>query len=110
MENNNSKAVSEGWTKKNWGRGFLFIGIAGALLVIDILVGLTGIDSGKTPFLFYVILPAIYIALGFGILGFWVVIPAFQKWYRTKREWLAWLFLIIAIAGAYAMIRLFPYL
>jgi len=32
-----------------------------------------------------------------GVLGFWLVIPAFQTWRGTKKEWIAWIFLAIVI-------------
>ena len=95
-DNKNLKTVAKGWTLKNIKKGFLFLGIGIVLMIVDIVIGLTGIDSGRTPFLFYIILPLVY-AAALGVLGFWLIVPAFQKWQHTKNEWLAWTFLIIAI-------------
>jgi len=93
------KTGSKGWTTKNIGRGLLFIGIGLISIFLATFIGLTGIDSGKIP-------PPIYINIidvvalifsAFGIFGFWFVITAFQKWRNTKKEWVAWMFLVIAI-------------
>jgi membrane protease YdiL (CAAX protease family) len=96
-ENKNLETVSKGWSRKNIKRGFLFLGIGLILTFFSILTGLTGIDSGKIPLVFYVIYGIALFFISFGVLGFWLLIPAFQKWRHTKKEWLAWTFLAIAI-------------
>jgi hypothetical protein len=42
----------------------------------------------------------------FGALGFWLAIPAFQKWWHT-RKWITWLFFAISLFGAYLFIYLY---
>src|ERR1035437_1764675 len=96
-ENKNLEIITRGWSRKNIKRGFLFLCVGLVLTFFSILVGLTGIDSGRIPLVFYVIYGIALFFISFGVLGFWLLIPAFQKWRNTKNEWLVWVFLAIAI-------------
>lgn len=92
------KTISKGWTVKNIGIGLWCVGAGFFFILLAILVGFSGIDSGKLPPPLYVNIIDIIalILMAIGALGFWFVIPAFQKWKHTKYEWGAWLFLAIA--------------
>jgi len=44
-----------------------------------------------------------FTAIIVGILGFWLIIPAFQKWWHTKKEWIFWLLLVVGCIVAYQL-------
>ena len=98
MDNKNLDKTSKGWTLKNILIGGVCVAIGWLIGSFNAVFGLaTGGDSGKLPIVFYVLgLGAVFL-IGLGILGFWVIIPAFQKWRHTKYEWIAWVFFAIAI-------------
>jgi len=86
----------KGWSLMNILIGAVFV-ISGWIIdAINGLVNLGAIGSGKLSSAFYIWGWIGFSLIIFGILGFWLLIPAFQKWWHTKR-WLAWTFLTIAV-------------
>jgi Kef-type K+ transport system membrane component KefB len=84
-----------GWTVKNFSKGLTFFA---AGFLIDFLGGIAALsDSDKIPFWYYIIISIAIFLMTLGVLGFWLLIPAFQKWRHTKNEWLAWTFLTIVV-------------
>ena len=88
---------SDGWSWKN-----ILIGLALVVggRIIGFLDGISAFftagDSTKIPAWFYPGLWLSAILMALGSFGFWFVVPAFQKWGKTK-PWLAWTFLAIAV-------------
>jgi hypothetical protein len=90
----------KGWSLINILNGLLFLAVAYATLTLTIFFGFLSVgDSERSVSIYIYILGWLgVVMLLLGSLGFWLVIPAFQKWWHTKDRWLAWLFLGIAVA------------
>ena len=88
----------EGWSWKNIRVGLIFIGIG---VIIDLVAGffglsIIGLDIIPTWYSVCVWIASSSILLG--LFGFILVIPAFQKWGKT-RPWIAWTLLIIVVVA-----------
>jgi hypothetical protein len=91
-----SVVKKRGWSGKNiWtGLGLLFVGFI-IWFADSVVMGFaSGIAGKKFTLGFWGGLG--FLLMAFGILGYWIAIPAFQKWWRTKR-WLALIFLVPSI-------------
>lgn len=82
-----------GWSGKNifLGLGLLFVGFIiwfADSAVMGVALGVSGkkFSTGFWGGLGFAL-------MAFGVLGYWIAIPAVQKWWHTKR-WLAWTFLV----------------
>lgn len=101
-DHNNGNIIKKGWTAKNTltGLGFLFVGFI--IWFLDSVVagvnnGITGKNTGIGFWGDFG-----FALMAFGVLGYWTVIPAYQKWWKTKR----WAALIFIIPGALIVIPL----
>jgi hypothetical protein len=97
----------KGWSLINILIGLVFI--ASALVVSDFINFLSFIGffpmRNSLPSWYYFYPWIVLSMITLGVLGFWFVIPAFQKWWHTKR-WLAWTFLGIGSVLIYPFIFL----
>jgi hypothetical protein len=84
-------------------RGFLAVSFAILIYILDLFAvfGYVGDATRSLPPWYAILTSTIaggtFILLIFGIFGFWLVIPAFQKWRHTKNEWIAWVFLAVSV-------------
>jgi hypothetical protein len=96
-EKSGSKHI-KGWSLLNIVDGLISVIIGSSILIAGVIWGfLVAGDSDKPlPFYFWLIEVAGIAMVALGVLGFWFVIPAFQKWGRAQPG-LAWICLAIAI-------------
>jgi hypothetical protein len=96
----------KGWSLVNILIGFIFaVGGAVAYIVETVLGFSIWAQSGMIPLWYSILAKVILSIMVVGPLFFWLVIPAFQKWWHTK-QWLAWLLLVIAVVLFFAIISL----
>ncbi|MDR3582025.1 MAG: hypothetical protein P4L67_01995 [Candidatus Pacebacteria bacterium] len=103
----NTKIKKRGWTAKNFLIGLVLVVLGYS---INFLVGtfsLLFIGNGKPSILFYVWPGITFLFMAAGVFGFWCVIPAFQKWGHTQKQWIAWVFFGAVIVIIVAFIYLF---
>src|SRR5438132_462771 len=98
----NKKLSARGWSRKNILTGCVLATVGYIVTILNSSFSLFIVGNGKDSVWFY-----IWGLIGFalivcGISGFWLVIPAFQKWWRTDRR-LVWLFLSIGIFMVYIL-------
>lgn len=97
MDNNqHPKTASKGWSAKNIRMGGIFVALGFFTFIADIY---TSFESGSPAVLPWVNLIGYtsYAIMLIGISGFWFIVPAFEKWWHTKKQWLAWIFLVVGI-------------
>ncbi len=87
----------KGWSLMNMLIGGAFILSGWIIDIINGLLNLGVIGSGKFPTLFYIWEGIGLFLIIFGVLGWWLVIPAFQKYWHTKR-YIFWICLGIALS------------
>lgn len=85
-----------GWTVKNILSGLAFLFVGFIIWFLDSVV--VGVETGVTGKKFVLGFWGEFgfALMAFAVLGFWIAIPACQKWWTTKR-WLALAFLIPTI-------------
>jgi hypothetical protein len=91
----------KGWSLMNIFTGIILVIFSWLMAIVDgFFVGSHAFmgDAGPINIGFggYLVLSFAFVMIVLGSLGFWFVIPAFQKWGHTK-PWLAWVFLTIAV-------------
>jgi hypothetical protein len=102
-----SLVKKRGWSGKNifLGLGLLFVGFI-IWFADSAVVGIaSGVSGKKIPIGFWGDFG--FALMAFGVLGYWLAIPAVQKWWNTKR-WLSWTFLIpCVLLGIFILIAIF---
>jgi hypothetical protein len=113
MENNivnkNGAKSTNGWSRKNFIFGILFVVGGIILFFVDFYLAYLRVGDSERAipgWVYGLNLLSIAMAL-FGVLGFWLVIPAFEKWWHTKK-WLALIFLIVGIFAGLLFFALHP--
>ncbi|HUC02147.1 MAG TPA: hypothetical protein VMA75_04595 [Candidatus Paceibacterota bacterium] len=91
--NEDSKIVPKGWrTAVNVSAGIILL-ILGCILAEANGIYATYANVSGTFFIFVMSVAIVLILIG--VSGFWIIVPAFQKWWHTKKRWLVWVFLAI---------------
>jgi hypothetical protein len=106
MDNNkDSKVISGGWTLKNFLIGGVLFVLGCLFYVLDAYAAYLYIGDSTRSLPWFINLlqyVAIFVVL-VGVSGFWVIVPAFQKWWCTRR-WLAWTFFLIGLIVPYLLL------
>ena len=92
-----AQTARPGWSLRN-----MFLGL-GLLLIGFVLWYAYSAMNGSEIEMGFLSYLGLFLML-FGVLGYWLAIPAVEKWWKEKR-WLAWMFVApCALTGVFVMV------